>query len=565
MHNLSDLKDPKVLEQLTDDQYKQLLARVYDTSSDDRKQNQLLYYKPVSERSMAFHECTKKVLAAGGGNRSGKTESMLAHLAMCTTGVFPHSLEHLIDVHFRGPINVRLTVESLTTTLIPVIFPKLKWTNWSGNPPHGGPRGHWGWIPKNCLIDGDWNKSYSAKTRTLRVLCRDPRDHNRILGESTWQFMSFDQDPSDFASGEFHICAHDEPPPYPIWHENEARVMSVGGRMLLAMTWPDDPAIPVDWLFDEVYEPARDGHKNIEWLELWTTENKNIDQDAIRAQAEKWSKEINQVRLYGRPIRFSNRIHPEFTENSKTWCFKCKEAIMPIDKPKEYLPYEGALPEKCCPECYATDIRPYKHVRELDIQYGLPIAFVMDPHPRKPNMMIWIAITPSNDWYQIAELEVDGTCLETKDEVDEVEHMFNLNVALRLMDPNMGASRSAASREREVTWQEEFATAGLHMELADDSAVGRQRVNDMLKPDPFTHEPRIFIHPRCKNTIYQFKRFSWADFKKGMDKDQKQLPSEKYSDYPACYRYLANYEPNFNFLKEGGMIAGRGKRTGSYR
>jgi hypothetical protein len=45
----------------------------------------------------------------------------------------------------------------------------------------------------------------SNKLRMLRVLCRDPHNPDKVLGESTIQFMSLDQDPTDFASGDFHI------------------------------------------------------------------------------------------------------------------------------------------------------------------------------------------------------------------------------------------------------------------------------------------------------------------------------------------------------------------------
>ena len=557
-----NLKDEE-LANLTDEQYRLLLADLINVTSEDRKQSQILYYKPVSEKSLHFHESTKKTLAAGGGNRSGKTETMLSHMVMCTTGIFPYSLKHLVKDHFRGPINVRLTVESLTTTLEPVIFPKLQWWKWSGAPPHGGDKGHWGWIPKNCLIDGDWQKSYSAKTRTLRVLCRDPDDPSKILGESTWQFMSFDQDSSDFASGEFHICAHDEPPPSPIWHENESRVMSVGGRMLLAMTWPDDPSIPVDWLFNEVYEPARAGAKDIEWLELWTTDNQNIDQEGVAHQQEKWSEEIKNVRIYGRPIRFSNRIHPEFTEITKTWCFKCNESVTLVERQLEYLPHLGAVAPapKVCPKCFSENTIDYNHVVEFQTGYAWPTIFVIDPHPRKPHMFLWVQITPADDWQVIADGNSKGDCTEVRQEVEQLETELGIQVVVRLVDPNMGASPSG--QRREVTWQDEFAAAGLALDLADDSSVGRTRINTFLKPDPDTYQPRLIVHPRCRDTIYQMNRYSWGEYKKSVDRDQKQQPKDTYSDYPTCLKYLANMEPRFHFLKEGGKVVGRVRRTAS--
>lgn len=525
-------------------------------TTEDRKQNQILWYRPVSAKSQRFHESTARIMAAGGGNRSSKTTSMLVHMVMCSTGVFPYSLRHLIPVHYRGPISCRLVVESLTTTLEPVILPKLQWWKWSGVDRPGGERGHWGWIPKNCLVDGAWERSYSTKNRTLRLLCRDPENLDRVVGESSWQFMSVDQDASDFASGEFHIVGHDEPPKWAQWQEDEARVMSVGGRLLLAMTWPDDPAINVDWLYNEVYEPAKSGlDPSIEWLELRTTDNQQIDQDAVAVQAAKWSPEVSSVRIGGQPIRFSNRIHPEFTRDTRTWCFRCEKSVVPV--PLEHKDGHG------CPACGAENLAQFSHVEAFEIQTNWPSVFVIDPHPRKPHMFLWVQVSPSDDWYVVAEGKREGDCADVRREVDRIERALGLWRAQALMDPNMGASPSG--QRREVTWRDEFAAAGLACDLADDSSVGRARVNTMLKVDERTHRPRLVFHERCRDTAYQMLRFSWSDYSKSVDRDQKQLPSDKYSDYPAMLRYLANSEPNFRFLRDGPPVLRRtAKRKGAY-
>lgn len=558
--NLSELQAEN-LPLLTDEQYRDVLAEAVSITQEDRKQNQILYYRPVSAKALRFHESTAKVLAAGGGNRSSKTTSMLVQMTMCSTGIFPYALRHLIPQHFRGPINCRLTVESLTTTLDPVIIPKLQWWHWSGVDAPGGARGHWGFIPKNCLIDGDWQRSYSAKNRLLRIICRDPENQDQVLGESTWQFMSLDQDATDFASGEFHIAAHDEPPSSSIWHENEARVMSVGGRLLLAMTWPDDPSINVDWLYNEIYEPARaGGNPDIEWLELWTTDNQNVDQASIAIQAAKWSKEIRQVRIHGQPIRFSNRIHPEFTDNTKTWCFKCDKSIIPIPAP---LTIAGLAPRQICPECFSENIVEYNHVEAFETGHGWPTVFIIDPHPRKPHAFLWVQITPSDDWHVIADGKMDGDPVETRKEVEKIERDLGLWTAQRLTDPNMGLSSPGIKRG--ITWQQEFGAAGLVLDLADDNGIGRARINTMLKPDEHTLRPRCLIHQRCRDTIYQMNRYSWGEYSKNVERDIKQQPKDTYSDYPTCLKYLANIEPSFRLLKDGApTIRRRGQRKGAY-
>jgi len=546
--NLAEL-DSADLQGLPQEQFEQLFRTALKISEQDRKENQLLFYKPNSPKVQAFHDTAAKVAGIGGGNGSGKSEAMIVDTVMCMTGVFPYSQRHLIKQKFRGPVNCRLVIESLTNTLDNVILPKLQWWKWTGVDRPGGERGHWGWVPKMCLIDGEWERSWSSKTRTLRVLCRDPFDPERIVGESTYQIMSKDMDPTDFASGDFHIIDHDEPPILPQWRENEARTMRVNGRLKLAMTWPDDPSIPVDWLYNEVYEPGlQASDPNIQWFELWTTENPHLNQEAVSAQAEKWSTEMRNVRIYGRPIRFSNRIHPDFTDSTKTWCFPCGKSVVKVP---------GQTIKPMCGICGSEHIVDYSHVQEFDASSTWPSVFLLDPHPRKPHMWLHVQIDPKDDWWVVSDGKLEGDCVEVREAVHRIEKDLGITVAQRWMDPNMGASPSG--QRREVSWQDEFTAAGLHCDLASDVDVGRSRINQYLKPDPSTLAPRIRIHPRCKDTIYQMNRYVWAEFSKNVDRDIKQAPKDTNDDFPTLLKYLANADPVFSFLRQGAPVVRRYK------
>ena len=137
---------------------------------------------------------------------NSKTETMLAKLVSLATGMMPLSLDEKTRAsmleQFRGPINVRVVVESLTTTLHPIILPKLMWWQWQGADSPGGLRGHWGWMPPHVLKQGQWVSSWSDKYRIRRHYCVDPENPDGIIGESTWQFMAHTQDATDFASGD---------------------------------------------------------------------------------------------------------------------------------------------------------------------------------------------------------------------------------------------------------------------------------------------------------------------------------------------------------------------------
>lgn len=552
--NRLDNIDPSALAHLSDDDLVALAQEFFDVQAYDRQVNQLRYYIPVSEKAIRVHQSNASVFFLAGGNGASKTDTALVDLVICATGQIPQSLRGIFPMEkLRGPINCRIVVESITNTLETIILPKLQWWKWQGVDSPGGPRGHYGWIPKHCLLKGEWDESWTARTRTLELLYRDP-DTDAPRGISRIQFMSYDQDVSDFASGDFHIVLHDEPPKEGIWTENMVRTARVSGRMFLSMTWPDDPTIPVDWIIDRVYEkclPGKDRDPKYEMVEMYATENKNLDQDAIAQMAKNLTAAERSTRIYGQHLRLSNRVHPLFTDTDHTWCFHCAELTL--------LDSAGL-----CGQCGHDDIVGFNHVRPMEAQALWPVICALDPHPRKPHMLIWVQVTPNDDLEQVAELEVEGSPSDVKEQVDEIEAEYGWSCIRRLMDPNMG--RSPSGTDRDTTWQDSFQSAGLTFDLADDGESGRQLVNDYLKPDLDTRAPRLFIHPRCIKSIYQLKRYSWDDYKKAIEKDQKQRPKQRYDDYPTLHKYILNSQPTFRGCRSVGqpVIVHSGGRKNGY-
>ena len=122
----------------------------------------------------------------------------------------------------------------------------------------------------------------------------------------------------------------------------------------------------------------------------------------------------------------------------------------------------------------------------------------------------------------------------------------------RIGDPNM--LRSPASSKREITWQDEFAAAGLYVDTGDDSDVGRGRLNEYFKVDPDRESPRIHIHPRCTLLVRQLQRYVWDDYRHITDRDQKQTPKPKEDDMPTLLKYLMNADPCYDVLRTGGQV-----------
>lgn len=521
------------LSKLSDDDVVKLASEYLDLQEGDRKEFALHYYEPANPTIGRIHALTVGTIGIFGGNGSGKTEHALVEGVIRCTGIIPASLQDSYPRQkLRGPIRMRVVCESLTTTLENLILPKLQWYGWSGQQPQGGTQGHWGWIPKHCLIGGDWKKSYNTRLRLLSVLYRNP-DTDKVEGISTIQFMSYDQDSSDFASVDVHYCMHDEPPKHSIWKENRARVMRGGAfsTMVLSMTWPDNPALPVDWIFDEVYDKGMPGKKkdpDVEVINIFSTMNHHLDQNEIAKRAAEMTATERNTRIYGLPIRFSNRIHPDFTEQSKTWCFECGKIVLLTN-------------DDLCSDCGSHDVSAYTNVETCTANRHYPAICLLDPHPRKPHFLLWVQVTPNEDYEVLASRQVDGGAESVRDTINEVESDFQFNNVVRLMDPNMGASPSGATRE--LTWQTEFYNVGLNFDLADDSSIGRARMNDFIKPDRIFKRTRLRIDPSCDDVILQMTRYVWADHKNQEGRDLAQEPLRLNDDFPTLLKYLFNYMP----------------------
>ncbi len=502
------------------------------------QQDQLLYYQPASPQARKVHYSTAKEVVSVGGNRSSKTDTNLADLVICMTGIIPHSLPNYPKEKIHCPGRYRLVCESLTNTWAPVIRPKLQWDKWNGKDPLGGPNGHWGWIPPRFLIKGRWDESWLEKERTLKLTCG-----------CTCQIMSYDQEVQDFSGSSLHGVLHDEGPPKNIYRENKMRTIDTAGWIRIAFTPPDDEttAWKAAWIYEEIYEkglPGPDKDPQIDTFELWTEQNRILDHKDIEEVFKDLTPAQRETRGKGAFMHLGGRIYPTYTDTARTWCFVCNSPAF--------------VKDGRCISCQNGQIVDFKHfVEPFAHAYTYPCVFLIDPHPRKPNMMIWVAVDPSDDWWQIGEMEVDGEPVAVRDRVYDFERIFRLNVAARLMDPNMGESPAHNAGARHISVRSEFDAVGLRCALADDTFdVGSKRIKEFLRPDRRTRQPRMHVFNTCPKTNKQFKSYVWDEHGNAQTtarKDPKQTPIAKNDDYPGLWKYFANGNFTYAGLKQGTM------------
>lgn len=548
-------KDPNWLKSLESQarqdpaQFHKLIGDVTNRLKVVGQQQQLQLYQPAGPRNVKIHLATNKHVIAVGGNRSGKTETNLVDAIICMTGIIPWSLE---DIYPREKIccpgRYRIVLESLTNTWGPVVRPKLQWDHWSGRGKPGSPTGHWGWVPRNFLKSGKWEDSWSEKERTLTLTCG-----------CTLQICSYDQDPGDQAGSSLHRIIFDEPPDYGMYRENLMRTLDTGGQIYFGFTPPDDPgkAMRGSWIY-ELYEKGQDGpgkDPTIQSIELYTEENRVLDPQSLAEVTAGLTPSQRETRLHGAFMHLSGRIYPDFTDVNRDWCFSCNQAVF--------------SKENRCLNCQSTTTTYNNVVEPNELVYKYPVIFLLDPHPRKPNMMLWVAIDAMDDWWAIKEMEVDGDPVLVAKSVNDFERVHNISVVQRLVDPNMAESAAHNAGRRQVTVRDEFDAVGLRCALANDAFdVGMKRLRELIRPDQRTRAPRLHVFNTLPRTIKQFKTYVWSEWSGQSEavKDPKATPIDKEDDFPTMCRYLANAHPTFAGLRQGvrPMQATAKKRRGAY-
>ena len=528
-----------------------ILDRLADEVLEDRKRFQLAYYTLANPMAKRVHETLAREVAIVGGNRSSKTDTMMAELAIRMTGRVPEALRATYPVEKFGslPIRARVVCNSLTDTLEPVIKPKLRWDQWNGvGDPNDG-RGHWGWIPQHCLAGGTWEKAYSEKYRTLAVNVDSTwvgadGSTRSLRGTSKCQFLSYDQDLTAFSGSSMHWVGHDELPPADIYRENRLRTLDVRGSIYTAFTPPDEIGMSradVGWFYDEVYEAGLQGRPGFETIRLFTENNSILDAAAIADLMSKLTDEQRAVRLHGEFLHLTGVIYSLFMHGSATWCFKCQKRITMV---------AGG-----CISCKGDDVVEFAHVVDPHpIPTNWPIVMVIDPHPRKKDAIGWFAITPSDDIVMVAEAEADGTAADVKRVIDDVERSHRLLVRKRLMDPNI-ATETNDKMGRGWTIRKAYDDVGIRCDMANDEInAGIQNVQELLKPDRATRRPRFRAFNTCQKFIYGMRHWSWDEHVRANDKEPKEKVRDKAKDFPDLIRYLANDRPSYSKYALGAQI-----------
>lgn len=184
----------------------------------------ILAYKPYPEQHR-FHTCDAFGRYISGGNRGGKTNSVVSEAIWWATDTHPYLKRP--KSWGRGPLSQRFIVVDVEKGVNQIILPKLKEL-----------------VPKSYLIDGSFDRSWDAKSLIFT-----------FANGSTIDFLTHGMTLDKQGGVPRHIIYFDEIPPQSVFIEAMMRLIDFGGWWVIAATSVEG----MGWTYDEIVEKVMSG------------------------------------------------------------------------------------------------------------------------------------------------------------------------------------------------------------------------------------------------------------------------------------------------------------------
>lgn len=451
-----------------------MVQQVEETLLQQARQPNVYAYKPHAKQ-LEFHQLQNKERLFVAGNRSGKSVASVVEAIWYLTKTHPYRK------NLEGQVRGRVVCVDFLNGVDKIILPLYKQ-----------------FMPKEYLIDGSWDKSYSASTHTLT-----------LADGSFVEFMSQDQDLDKFAGTSRHFVHFDEECPKVIFDECQMRLLDTDGDWWISET----PVAGMEWIYDELYQPyfeaLEKGEKpRIGLVQMRTDENPYLQKEALDRIFGTMDQEQKAVRFGG-----------------------------------EYLAISGAL---------YKDFKEVTHANETFLEYEFDpnrvrVYLTGDHGINNPTAWLWVAadvkggLTVIREYYQ-----ANATVADHAKAIKQINDELNCIPYMVTGDPAM-KQRSGITGESIIS---EYAKHGIYINvdgIPRQKEVGINKIMQYLKVNPKTGKPFLTILRECHNTIRELKgakRNRYVNKKIAAMKNQPEGQREKDDHTTDALRYLMTFMPD---------------------
>jgi phage terminase large subunit-like protein len=393
-----------------------------------------LYDYTPSEKQAIFHKMPQKNRLYIGGNRSGKS------LGSTIEAIWWLTHSHPFRKTPEGPIRGRVVAVDFLNGVDKIILPLYKQ-----------------WLPKKFLINGSWEDSYSKERHVLT-----------LNNGSFVEFMSQDQDLDKFAGSSRHFIHFDEECPQTVFRECLARLVDTAGVWWMSQT----PVQGMEWIFEDIYIPAKEGTKPIGIVEAEMADNPTLSREAIQEFLDMLPEEERIIRSKGQYVHLGGAVFPDF--NPVTHCIP-----------------RGTF--KPGPE--------HRIIRTMDSGYA------------NPTVWLWIAV--SSDGTMIVFDEHYQAKLNVAEHAEIVNRKTSQIIAETGAELYLTTGDPAIKQTKEHTGTsilQEYQKAGIFISvdsIPKDRRIGLEKIRQYLKMNPRTKKPFLMVTDDCPHLIAELPKLKW--------------------------------------------------------
>lgn len=468
-----------------------------------------------------------------GGNQSGKTTSCVIRTFIRATKQIPHALKGIVPqeiIPTKESTRHRIVCEDYTHGILNHNLPVYRQ-----------------WVPREFLIDGKWEKSYSDKKDTLTLV--DPKT-KRIC--ATIEFMTNQADVTTFQGPPLDGVVYDEEPRKDIYDENLLRFVTAERMdIMLGMT----PTNGLTWVYDEIYENEgtqvdRDGkEKSIRCFQLTSLNNKKANLSVLREIMDRIKiYDHKKMRLLGSWISLSGLIYGGL--------FHRKDNI--ID-PHELVKGGGYL------TCNCDHVRDHPSLDPMrtNHQPGCPfldwIVFRgIDPHLVKETASVFLAINREG-------LHVIDTCYWRKANTTKIKADLNAlargyRMAWSRCDPSADSTLTVFDNRNVFRELSTGADRIPRLRKADKHPgsikAGVDVIMRLLEINPATGRSNFLIADRPENQLLvtAFRTLQRETHANEEKKGMRDAIAEGKHDMHAALRYILQGWPRWSSFEESKSI-----------
>ena len=479
------------------------------------------------DAAVDVHACTANIIGVSGGNQSSKTTTCTIEDLIKACRVIPDSLKGIYPESKlpKKKVNrIRIICEDYQNGILKHNLPNLM-----------------RWTPRSYLIDGRWERSWSAEKMQLTLIHPEEK---QIC--ATIELMTNNAEVGTFQGPPIDRVRYDEEPREDIFDENLLRfVTSDHLDIAFGMT----PTNGLSWVYDRLWNKDEvQGKNSVRWFQLCSISNPRANLDTLREIC----KNINRydelkMRLLGEWISLSGLVYGSYF----------KRRVHVIGPEKLGLSKGVYLDCHCMAATHgdlSVDIRDLNHA--MDCPFLTYVAFLgLDPHEVKATAAVIVCINRDEEIFVDRCYKGDKTLKDVKRDLNKTLSLYRYGFGK--CDPHADSDRTAFDNINawKILTRGENPIPNLRKADAYKGSIlaGVDVIRQMLVGyGPESPRLRIVDRPENQELIHSMRTLQRDTFTNEDHRGPKDAIAEGKHDHHAALRYILQ-SPLRWYPLDGGM------------